>query len=125
MTRQSAGKSGASRYHAGRAAEEIAERAYADRGGRILARRWRCQEGEIDLVIALGSLIAFVEVKLCRKMTPDSPVRPRQWQRIAAAASRWLAERPEQPAACRFDAAIVGATGALTLIENAHVDGLA
>jgi putative endonuclease len=118
-------QNGSRAYHAGRAAEEIAERAYEAQGGRVLARRWRCGEGEIDLVVALGSVIAFVEVKFCRRQTPDSPIRPRQWQRVANAAARWLAERPDPPAACRFDAALVGSAGGLTLIENAHIPGLA
>lgn len=119
------GSHAAGSYHSGLAAEEIAERAYAERGGTVLARRWRCADGEIDLVVALGGTLAFVEVKRCARPGPDSPVPPRQWRRIAAAASRWLSQSAEPGCACRFDAALVGASGALTLVENAHVPGLA
>jgi len=113
------------RHQAGLAAEEIAERAYAARGGTVLDRRWRCREGEIDLVVALGAVIAFVEVKLWRRPGPDSPVHPRQWRRVSDAAARWLAEQSDGVAAWRFDAALVGRNGSVTLIENAHVEGLA
>jgi len=112
-------------HHAGLAAEDVAERAYADRGGTVLARRWRCRDGEIDLVVAFGDLLAFVEVKHCTRPGPDSPVPPRQWARVAAAASRWLSESADPPRACRFDAALVGACGALTVVEHAHIPGLA
>jgi len=112
------------RFHSGLAAEEIAERAYLDLGGTVLARRWRCEAGEIDLVIALEDCIAFVEVKLCRSPSPDSPVRPRQWARIEAAAGLCLAGATSAPRACRFDAALVGSSGVLTVIENAHMPGL-
>nr|WP_246408307.1 YraN family protein [Parvularcula dongshanensis] len=33
------------------------------KGYRILARRWRCAAGEIDLVARRGRTVAFVEVK--------------------------------------------------------------
>ena len=113
------------RHQAGLAAEEIAERAYTARGGTVLARRWRCREGEIDLVVALGAVIAFVEVKLWCRPGPDSPVRPHQWRRVSDAAARWLAQRTHAVQAWRFDAALVGRDGQVTLIENAHMEGMA
>lgn len=112
-------------HHAGRAAEEIAERAYLARGGEIVARRWRRAEGEIDLVVALDALTVFVEVKLWRRPGPDSPVTARQWARIAEAAARWFAERGAPPGPCRFDAVLVDREGVPTVIENAHMPGLA
>jgi len=117
--------SGRGAYHSGLAAEEIAERAYRDRGGTVLARRWRCREGEIDLVVAIGQVVAFVEVKLWRRPGPDSPVAPRQWRRLADAAARWMAQCPDAPRRCRFDAALVTGSGGVRVIENAHVPGLA
>jgi len=115
----------APRHHAGMAAEEIAAQAYEARGGRILARRHRTQAGEIDLVVELGDLTVFVEVKQRRRPTgADSPVGARQWARIAAAAEIWLAERGATGGA-RFDAAILLPDGRLEIVEDAHRPGLA
>ncbi|GMG84192.1 YraN family protein [Paralimibaculum aggregatum] len=112
------------RFHAGLAAEEIAAARYAAEGGEVLASRWRVPEGEIDLVVRLGTLTVFVEVKQRRRSGPDSPVSPRQWARIAAAASRWIAAHPD-PAVTgyRFDAALIDGAGRLELVADAWRPG--
>ena len=50
---------GAQSYQAGLAAEDIAARDYQAKGGAILARRWRCPAGEIDLIIRMPDCIVF------------------------------------------------------------------
>ena len=110
-------------YHAhghftGIAAEESAARAYLAEGGRALASRWRCPEGEIDLVVALPSEIVFAEVKARRRHAPDAVSR-RQWARIGAAAARYLAEETDGTLPCRFDLVLVDRTGVVERIENA------
>lgn len=116
----------AGRHRAGEAAEAIAERAYAARGARVIARRWRVAGGEIDLALRDGPVLIVVEVKLRRSAGPDSPVTPAQWRRIAGAAERLMAEHPGAADAtgCRFDAALIGPDGTLTLIEDAYRPGL-
>src|SRR5690606_38215107 len=57
---------GARNHAAGRLAEDSAAAHYLRRGGRILAQRWRCPWGEIDLIVALGDSVIFVEVKSAR-----------------------------------------------------------
>jgi putative endonuclease len=103
----------------GLAAEEAAARGYRSDGGRIRASRWRCPEGEIDLVVELPGEIVFVEVKARRRHAAEA-VTPRQWARIGAAASRFLAENTDGTIACRFDLALVDRAGRIERIENAR-----
>ncbi|MBP7242887.1 MAG: YraN family protein [Amaricoccus sp.] len=110
---------GAQRHHTGIAAEEAAAGRYAAEGGRIRASRWRCPEGEIDLVVELPGELVFVEVK-ARRAHGASAVTARQWARIGAAATRYLAERTDGTLPCRFDLALVDGAGRLERIENAR-----
>jgi len=103
----------------GIAAEEAVARDYAADGGTVRATRWRCREGEIDLVIDLPGEIVFVEVKARRRHDPYA-VTPRQWARIGAAAARYLAEETDGTRPCRFDLALVDRCGRTERIENAR-----
>ncbi len=105
-------------HYAGLLAEECAARGYESDGGAIRATRWRCPEGELDLVVELPSEIVFVEVKARRHGAET--VTPRQWARIGAAASRYLAEHTDGTVPCRFDLALVDRLGRLERIENAR-----
>lgn len=112
---------GSGRHHGGLAAEEIAARLYLAEGAEIAARRWRCPEGEIDLVLRLPGLVIFAEVK-ARGTAADAAahaIPQRQWARVGAAASRWLAENTDGTLPCRFDAVIVDGTGRAVRYENA------
>lgn len=96
-------------FRLGLSAETRAAALLLAKGYRIAARRWRSPAGEIDLVARRGALLIFVEVK-ARATLDDAAysVTERQKRRIAAAASAWLGEHP-QDAACdiRFDAILV------------------
>jgi putative endonuclease len=106
-------------HRAGVAAEDAAARAYERRGARVLARRWRRSEGEIDLVVAEpDGGIAFVEVKAGRRAA--EAISARQWARLEAAALRYIVEHRTGDAPVRFDAALVAADGAVTVVENAR-----
>lgn len=106
-------------HHFGLAAEETAARHYRREGGTIRASRWRCPEGEIDLIVDLPDEIVFVEVKARRSPRADV-VSDRQWARIGAAATRFLAEQTDGTRPCRFDLALVDRSGRLERIENAR-----
>ena len=78
-------------------------------GYRILARRWKCPLGEIDIVAARRHTLIFVEVKARASLDEAAEsVTERQKRRIAAAAEVWLAGNP-LPAIrdIRFDAILV------------------
>ena len=62
---------------------------------RILERRYRIREGEIDIIAARGSTIAFVEVKA--RPTMDEAVisiSAQKRRRMSRAAHHWLATHP-------------------------------
>jgi putative endonuclease len=106
-------------HHSGVAAEETAARRYRAEGGRVRAARWRCPEGELDLVVEMPGEIVFVEVK-ARKRGAAEAVTARQWARIGAAASRYLAEMTDGATPCRFDLALIDGAGRMERIENAR-----
>jgi len=105
-------------HHLGLSAEECVARRYGGDGGHVRAARWRCPEGELDLVVELAGEIVFVEVKARRHGAET--VTARQWARIGAAASRYLAEHTDGTVPCRFDLALVDRMGRLERIENAR-----
>lgn len=111
--------SGLGRHLGGLAAEEAALRLYEAEGAELVARRWRCPEGEIDLVVRAGAVLIFVEVKARRhRDSAAGAISPAQWRRLQAAASRFLAEAGDG-AECRFDVVVVDRGGQVERIENA------
>ena len=94
----------------GRAAEEFAARHLESRGCQILAERYRCKVGEIDLIVKDRDVVAFVEVKARRRSGFGDPVHAVNWQkqrRLIATARYFL--RLEGPIGCncRFDVVCV------------------
>jgi putative endonuclease len=90
----------------GRNSEALAALVLRLKGYRILGRRIRTRAGEIDLVArSLRGTLCFVEVKArAAESAAALAVAPRQQQRIARAASLFVAGRPELArAAMRFD----------------------
>lgn len=57
----------------GRHGEELAARHLAAKEYDIIARNWRCEVGEIDLVARDGGSLAFVEVRTRRGRALGSP----------------------------------------------------
>lgn len=108
-------------YLAGLAAESAVERAYAARGLRVAARRWRGTRAEIDLILTDGSGLVFVEVKKSRSFARAAQaLGAAQRRRIAQAASEYLACMPMGLLTeARFDLAMVDGIGAVEVIENA------
>lgn len=89
----------------GRWAEHAAAWLLRCKGYRIIARRARTPQGEIDLIAARGRVISFVEVK-ARPSHDEAleAITPRQARRIVAAAHAWLAGNDlGADRDCRFD----------------------
>lgn len=111
---------GSTAFHNGMAAEDTAARAYIAMGGRVLARRWKVPEGEIDLVVHLDGVIVFVEVKSRKTLAAAmAALRPAQQARLVACAEQYLAKYANLNTACRFDLAALDISGHIEIIKNA------
>jgi len=101
--------------------EAMAAEWYEARGYRVLARNWRCREGEIDLVLARGRTYVFCEVKTRATEAfglPAEAVTARKRARLRRLAARWLAETALPGGDVRFDVAGV-LDGRLEVVEEA------
>lgn len=100
--------------HAAKALGKLAETLAADylrrRGLRLIERNYSCRLGEIDLILADGPALVFVEVRLRRSPGfggAAESITFAKRQRILLAARHYLSGRPEGP--CRFDAIVLDA----------------
>jgi len=79
----------------GRYGEDVAVRHLSESGMEVLARNWRCELGEIDVVARDGSTVVVCEVKTRRGLdygTPLEAVTARKMARLRRLAARWVAE---------------------------------
>lgn len=105
--------------------ELLAERFLQARGYAVLARKYRCPHGEIDLVCRDGESVVFVEVKTRRGTAfgaPEDAVTAAKLAHIAAAGQQYLAEQrwDEQP--WRIDVVAIDLDGAGRLREIRLID---
>lgn len=103
----------------GAAGEDAAAQWYLDNGYRILARNWRCRQGELDLIVRKEGLVAFCEVKTRTSDAFGSPfeaVTAAKRARIRRLALAWLDESGERGVELRFDVAGVLAGAVEVLI---------
>jgi putative endonuclease len=94
------------RVAVGRHGEEEAERHLTRRGFRLIERRFRVRNGEIDLVMADGKTIVFVEVRRRRSALAGDPldsIDQRKRRRIIRTARLYLHVRGLYDRPCRFD----------------------
>lgn len=105
----------------GAMAEEGVTRFYLGRGATLLARRWRGQAGEIDIIFREGPDVVFVEVKASATHAGAAQsLQPRQMRRIAEAACEFCQRQGwEGPVPMRIDVALVDGQGRVELIPNA------
>lgn len=111
------------RYNVGLRGEKQAEDFLLGKGMKVLARRYRAQDGEIDLVMEDGTTIVFVEVKARPQGQPGDGLRavtPAKMRRMTHAAQAFLIERELLNRPVRFDAVEITARGILH-IPNAFM----
>ncbi len=111
--------------------EVVAEEWYRSRGYEVVARNWRSNLGELDLVVRLGRQLVFCEVKTRSSSVFGTPFEAVSWSkqaRLRRLAASWLeqrasvdrAQREFRPTyAIRFDVAgvICDKRGAVSEVE--------
>ena len=76
--------------------EALAARHLVEQGMVLLDRNWRCEAGEIDLVLRDGEVLVVCEVKTRSSTdygTPHEAVTDIKVARLRRLAARWLADR--------------------------------
>jgi putative endonuclease len=94
--------------------EAAAARHLEAAGYRVLARNARAGGVEIDLVVARGRTIAFVEVKTRRSRragAPEEAVDARKRARLVRGAVAWMREHGRRGRSLRFDVVAVEPDG--------------
>ena len=100
----------ADRGELGRRGEALACARLTAAGLRIVARNWRCQTGEIDVVAEGPGLLVFCEVKTRRGDgygTPAAAVDDAKQARLRRLAAAYLHVTPHHPCRVRFDVVAV------------------
>jgi putative endonuclease len=103
--------------------EDAAAAWYTKQGYEVVARNWRCRDGELDLIVRSGRTYVFCEVKTRTSSAFGAPVeavtRDKQ-MRIRRLAARWLEDGAPGPAKdIRFDVASVLGPREVEVVEGA------
>ena len=114
------------RNELGRHGEDVACAYLESRGYDIIARNWRCAEGEIDIVAVKHNTTAIVEVKTRSSLMAGHPyeaITALKLARLRRLAGIWVATRDGHAGNLRIDAiAIVIRPGRPASVE--HLPGV-
>ncbi|MCL3881958.1 YraN family protein [Marivita sp. GX14005] len=110
-------------YYAGLNAEKSVQRHYQRQGAELREARWRGPGGEIDLILAEGERMVFVEVKKSRTHDQAAQrITARQMGRILRSAESYLGRCPKGSLTeARVDIALVDGQGKIEIIPNASM----
>lgn len=90
----------------GRVGENVGARFLTSRGYTILQRNWRCEAGEVDIIVQDENYLVFVEVKTRRSNElgfPAEAVTPERRLRYEKIASHYLRSFDLDSMPIRFD----------------------
>ncbi|WP_134738611.1 YraN family protein [Nocardioides sp. 503] len=96
----------ASKQALGAYGEAVAARHLVAAGLSLLDRNWRCEEGEVDLVLREGAVLVVCEVKTRSSEACGSPheaVSPAKLDRLRRLAQRWAEDHGVRPPETRID----------------------
>lgn len=86
--------------------EQVALAHLTERGMVLLDRNWRCDAGEIDLVLRDGDVLVVCEVKTRRSLacgTPHEAITDAKLDRLQRLGQRWVRDRGVRPEHTRVD----------------------
>lgn len=98
--------SSARRLALGQYGERLAAAHLVKRGMVVLDRNWRCEAGEIDLVLRDGDVLVVCEVKTRSSVSCGSPqeaVTPAKLARLRRLAACWMTAHDVHPRDVRID----------------------
>lgn len=108
----------------GRWGEQAAAEYLEKKGYQILARNFRAERGEVDLIARQENVLVFVEVKARssnRYGYPEYSVSPKKRLHLLSAAERYIREHPEF-STWRVDViAVEGETGEAKIVHFENV----
>src|SRR5208282_4973656 len=89
----------------GQRGENMAAKYLRDQGFKIIARNFRCEVGEVDIIARDGGMLVFVEVKTRAydDPTPEDQVNQVKRHQLTKAAKFYLARYGSPQPAARFD----------------------
>ena len=105
----------------GTAAEDLACRYLEAQGLTLLKRNYRCQVGELDLIMRDCAYLVFVEVRSrhdSRHGTPAETITRAKQRRLIKTAAYYL-QRTRTDSPCRFDVVAVHETDNLEWLKDA------
>ena len=106
--------------------EQVAARHLSALGLRVLDRNWRCDVGEIDLVLREGSTLVVCEVKTRSGSRPEAPheaVTDTKLERLRLLGERWQEARGVRAPDVRVDLVAVVLPGRGAPLVD-HVRGI-
>ncbi|MBD3946886.1 YraN family protein [Nocardioides ganghwensis] len=109
----------------GQRGEAIAARHLTGLGMEVIDRNWRCDAGEIDLVLRDGRVLVVCEVKTRTSTAYGAPLEAidqRKLDRLRRLAARWLRVHDCHPDDVRIDMVGVLAPPGMP-VEIEHVEG--
>jgi putative endonuclease len=110
-----------SRISRGKSGEDLAARFLAENGFTILARNYRFERAEIDIVAEEEEELVFIEVKTRRSRSygaPEEAVTEEKQEQIRAAAEGYLYQQGVDNRPCRFDVVAIELRNGTTEIRH-------
>ena len=115
------GPRSAGRRALGARGETLAAAYLEQRGYRVLERNYRCQLGELDLIVADDAYVVFVEVKARQgqaALHPSLSVTRRKQAKVRQLGEHYLSQHPALTLQPRFDVVAITVDGGTETIEH-------
>ena len=113
------------RHEIGILGERIAASFLRNNGYEVLETNYRCQEGEIDIIVTKDDVAVFIEVRTKTSFlygSAEESITAAKMERLRTVAERYGQEHPELPAARRIDVIAIRLDPEGTLSHIEHIE---